>query len=50
MYNIVSDECNEATSCLVQPIGTRGGEVMYFWCVRFRGELGFLISACRPAV
>ena len=25
-------------SCLVQPIG----EVMYFWCFGFRGELGFL--------
>ena len=28
--NVVSDECNEPTSCLVQPIGTNGGEVMYF--------------------
>ena len=35
-------EKNEPTSCLVQPIGTHGGEVMYFWCVCFRGELGFL--------
>ena len=26
----VSNECNEPTSCLVQPIGTHGGEVMYF--------------------
>ena len=26
----------------VQPIGTHGGEVMYFGCVCFRGELGFL--------
>ena len=28
--------------CLVQPIGAQGGEVMYFWCICFRGELGFL--------
>ena len=39
--NVVSNECNEPTSCLVQPIGTHGGEVMYFGCVFFRGELGF---------
>ena len=40
--NVASNECNERTSCLVQPIGTCGGEVMYFGCVCFRGELGFL--------
>ena len=40
--NVVSNECNEHTSCLVQHIGTHGGEVMYFGCVCFRGELGFL--------
>ena len=40
--NVVSNECNETTSCLVQPIGTHGGEVMYFGRVCFRGELGFL--------
>ena len=40
--NAVSNECNEPTSCLMQPIGTHGGEVMYFGCVCFRGELGFL--------
>ena len=34
--------CNEPTSCLVQPIDTHGGEVVYCWCVCFRGELGFL--------
>ena len=28
--NAVSFECNEPTSCIVQPIGTHGGEVMYF--------------------
>ena len=26
----------------MQPIGVHGGEVMYFGCVCFRGELGFL--------
>ena len=26
----------------MQPIGTHDGEVMYFGCVCFRGELGFL--------
>ena len=48
--NVVS---NEPTYCLVQPIGTHGGKVMYFGCVCFRGEVGFLncddmllISAC----
>ena len=40
--NVVFDECNESTSCLVQRIGTHGGEVKYFGCVCFRGELGFL--------
>ena len=40
--NVVSNECNEPTSCLVQPVGMHGGEVMYFGCVCFRGELGFL--------
>ena len=40
--NVVFNECNESTSCLAQPIGTHGGEVMYFGYVFFRGELGFL--------
>ena len=40
--NVVSNECNEPTSCLVQPIGMHDGEVMYFGCVCFRGELGFM--------
>ena len=50
--DVVSNECdcNEPTSCLVQRIGTHGGEVMHFGCVCFRGELGFLncddISMC----
>ena len=33
--NVVSNECNEATTCLVQPIGTHDGESMYFGCVCF---------------
>ena len=37
----VSNECNEPTSCILQHIGTHGGEVMYFGCVCFTGELGF---------
>ena len=40
--DVVSNECNEPISCLVQPIGAHCCEVMYFWCVGFRGELGFL--------
>ena len=35
-YDVVSNECNEPTSCLVQPIGAHCCEVMYFG---FRGEL-----------
>ena len=40
--NVVSNECNEPTSFLVQPIGLHGGDVMYFGFVCFRGELGFM--------
>ena len=40
--DVVSNECNEPTSCLVQPIGAHCCEVMYFWCFGFRGELGSL--------
>ena len=42
--NVVSNECNVPTSCLVQPIGAGAHccEVMYFWCFGLRGELGFL--------
>ena len=29
--NIVSDECNEPTSCRVHPIGTHGGKVMFIY-------------------
>ena len=31
--NVVSNECNEPLSCLVQLIGTHGGENIYFGCV-----------------
>ena len=41
-YNVVSNKCNEPTSCLVQPIGSHCCEVMYFGCFGFRSELGFL--------
>ena len=40
--NVVSNECNDHTSCLVQPIDTHVGEVMYLGRVCFRGELGFM--------
>ena len=40
--DVVSNECNESTSCIVQPIGAHCCEVMYFGCFGFRGELGFL--------
>ena len=39
---VVSNECDEPTSCLVQPIVAHCCEVMYFGCFSFRGELGFL--------
>ena len=38
---VVSDECDEPTSCLVQPIVVHCCKVMC-WCFDFRGELGFL--------
>ena len=39
---VVSDECDEPTSLLRQPISVHCCEVMYFGCVCFRGELGFM--------
>ena len=39
---VVSNECDEPTSCLVQPIVAHCWKVMYFGCFDFRGELGFL--------
>ena len=44
--DVVSNECNEPTSCLVQPISAYCCEVMYFGCLGFRGELGFLNCMC----
>ena len=38
----VYNECDEPTSCLVQPIVAHCCEVMYFWCFDFKGALGFL--------
>ena len=40
--NVVSNECNEPTHCLVRSIGMHSGEVIYFGSFCFRGELGFL--------
>ena len=40
--NVVSNGCNEPTPCIVQDVGSHGGEVMYFGCVCFKGELAFL--------
>ena len=40
--NVVSDECDEPTPCLVQPVGAHSDEVINFWSVCFWGELGFL--------
>ena len=40
--DVVSNECDEPTSWLVQPIGARCSEVMYFGCFSFRGELDYL--------
>ena len=39
---VVFNECDEPTSCLVQPIVAHCCEVMYFGCFDFRGELGFM--------
>ena len=39
---VVYNECNEPTPCLLQPLGTHGGDVMYFGCVYFGGEVVFL--------
>ena len=33
--NVVSNVCNEPTSCRVQTVGTHGDEVMYVGCVCF---------------
>ena len=41
--DVVSNECNEPTSCLVQPIGAHCCEVMYFACFGFRGDVILLL-------
>ena len=40
--NVVPNECNEPTPCILQHIGAHGGEVMYFGCFCIKGERGFL--------
>ena len=42
---VVSDECDEPTSCLLQHIVAHCCEVMYFGCFDFGGELSFLNCA-----
>ena len=39
---VVSNKCDEPTSCLVQPIVAHCCELMYFGCFGFRDELGCL--------
>ena len=40
---VCCDECyGVSNECNVQPIGTHGGEVMYFGCFGFRGDIAFL--------
>ena len=39
--NVVSNEYDEPTSCLVQLIGSYGGEGLYIGCVCFSGGFGF---------
>ena len=41
-FNVVSNECNEPTSCPGQHIGAYCCDVMYFECFGFRGELCLL--------
>ena len=41
--DVVSNDCNEPTSCLVQPIGAHCCEVMYFGCFGLRGEFPELL-------
>ena len=42
----ISNECDEPTSCIVQPIVAHCCEVMYFGCFCSRGEPGFLDDIC----
>ena len=38
----VGRQQQQPTSQFVKPVGTHYGKVMYFGCICFRGELGFL--------
>ena len=40
-YVVSNNECDEPTTCLVQPIVVHCCEVMYFGCFDVKGELGF---------
>ena len=40
--NVVSNEFDDRTPCLVRHIGMHNVEVMYFRSFCFRGELGFI--------
>ena len=42
VWYLVWNESDEPTTCHMQPIVAHCCEVMYFGCVGFRGELGFL--------
>ena len=47
--NSVSNECNESTPCLVQPIGTHGSEVMFMLTYNmmiFLSRLLLCLCAC----
>ena len=41
-WYVAPNDCDEPTSCLVQPIVAHCCEVMYFGCFEFKGEIGFL--------
>ena len=44
---VVSNECDEPTPCLMQPIGANGGEVYVLWEFLVSLVSGFvMISAC----
>ena len=42
----VSNECHDATPCLVQSIAAHGGEVMYFWLYSPVEERHIFPKAC----
>ena len=49
---VVSNVCDEPTSCFMQPIVAHCCEVMYFGCFDFRGKLGFMncVDVCMCVV